>query len=300
MAIRLNRAANQLANRLLESDLAKSVADFLQDLDLSDINLGDVFGNISLEDWTDDLRSGIESAIDTFSKDFNFTKLVGNIDDLFGGVDLSDVNFDALLKDVLGDISLNRLVKDLDQLLGSVDVEDLFNDSIDTSDWGELAKRVRAIASDVFDDFSTGLAQLDLGDRAADLLRGSSASNILSGLGGGDRLLGLGGADILLGGNGNDILLGGAGNDVLFGGLGRSLLTGGRGSDLFALAVGRGFATITDYRSGSDALTVLGDVAIESLRLRQRGADAVIRYGPDVLAVLTGVDVRNLSLSDFV
>jgi hypothetical protein len=266
MAIRLNRVANQLANRLLESDLAKSVADFLQDLDLSDINLGDVFGNISLEDWTDDLRSGIESAIDTFSKDFNFTKLVENIDDLFGGVDLSDVNFDALLKDVLGDISLNRLVKDLDQLLGSVDVEDLFNDSIDTSDWGELAKRVRAIASDVFDDFSTGLAQLDLGDRAADLLRGSSASNILSGLGGGDRLLGL----------------------------------GGRGSDLFALAVGRGFATITDYRSGSDALTVLGDVAIESLRLRQRGADAVIRYGPDVLAVLTGVDVRNLSLSDFV
>jgi Ca2+-binding RTX toxin-like protein len=300
MAIRLNRVANRLANRFLESDLAKSVADFLRDLDLSEIDLGEVFDNISLEDWTDDLRSGLESAIDTFSKDFNFTKLVENIDDLFGGVDLSDINFDALLKDVLGDISLNRLVKDLDQLLGSVEVEDLFKDSIDTLDWSDLAKRVRAIASEVFDDFSTGLAQLNLGDRTANLLRGSNVSNILSGLGGSDRLLGLGGADILLGGNGNDELLGGAGADVLFGGLGRSLLTGGVGSDLFALTAGRGFATITDYRSGVDALTVLGDVAVESLKLRQRGADAVIRYGPDVLAVLTGVDVRTLSLSDFV
>jgi len=300
MAIRLNRVANRLANRFLESDLAKSVADFLQDLDLSEIDLGEVFDNISLEDWTDDLRSGLESAIDTFSKDFNFTKLVENIDDLFGGVDLSDINFDALLKDVLGDISLNRLVKDLDQLLGSVEVEDLFKDSIDTLDWSDLAKRVRAIASEVFDDFSTGLAQLNLGDRTANLLRGSNVSNILSGLGGSDRLLGLGGADILLGGNGNDELLGGAGADVLFGGLGRSLLTGDVGSDLFALTAGRGFATITDYRSGVDALTMLGDVAVESLKLRQRGADAVIRYGPDVLAVLTGVDVRTLSLSDFV
>lgn len=300
MAIRLNRVANQLANRLLESELAKSVADFLRDLDLSDIDLGDVFDNISLEDWTDDLRSGLESAIDTFSKDFNFTKLVENIDDLFGGVDLSDINFDALLKDVLGDISLNQLVKDLDQLLGSVDVEELFNEAIDSLDWHELAKRVRAIASDVFDDFSTGLAQLSMGNRAADLLRGSNVSNILSGLGGGDRLLGLGGADILLGGNGNDELLGGAGADVLFGGLGRSLLTGGAGSDLFVLRAGRGFATITDYRGDVDALTVLGDVAVESLKLRQRGADAVIRCGPDVLAVLTGVDVRTLSLSDFV
>ncbi len=87
---------------------------------------------------------------------------------------------------------------------------------------------------------------------------------------------------------------------MLFGGLGRSLLTGGVGSDLFALTAGRGCATITDYRSGVDALTVLGDVAVESLKLRQRRADAVIRYGPDVLAVLTGVDVRTLSLSDFV
>lgn len=300
MAIRLNRVANRLANRFLESDLAKSVADFLQDLDLSEIDLGEVFDNISLEDWTDDLRSGLESAIGIFSKDFNFTKLVENIDDLFGGVDLSDINFDALLKGVLGDISLNRLVKDLDQLLGSVEVEDLFKDSIDTLDWSDLAKRVRAIASEVFDDFSTGLAQLNLGDRTANLLRGSNVSNILSGLGGSDRLLGLGGADILLGGNGNDELLGGAGADVLFGGLGRSLLTGGVGSDLFALTAGRGFATITDYRSGVDALTMLGDVAVESLKLRQRGADAVIRYGPDVLAVLTGVDVRTLSLSDFV
>ncbi|WP_448604978.1 calcium-binding protein [Thermoleptolyngbya sp.] len=300
MAIRLNRVANRLASRFLESDLVKSVADFLRDLDLSEIDLGEVFDNISLEDWTDDLRSGLESAIDTFSKDFNFTKLVENIDDLFGGVDLSDINFDALLKDVLGDISLNRLVKDLDQLLGSVEVEDLFKDSIDTLDWSDLAKRVRAIASEVFDDFSTGLAQLNLGDRTANLLRGSNVSNILSGLGGSDRLLGLGGADILLGGNGNDELLGGAGADVLFGGLGRSLLTGGVGSDLFALTAGRGFATITDYRSGVDALTVLGDVAVESLKLRQRGADAVIRYGPDVLAVLTGVDVRTLGLSDFV
>jgi len=198
------------------------------------------------------------------------------------------------------DLRFLILVKDLDQLLGSVEVEDLFKDSIDTLDWSDLAKRVRAIASEVFDDFSTGLAQLNLGDRTANLLRGSNVSNILSGLGGSDRLLGLGGADILLGGNGNDELLGGAGADVLFGGLGRSLLTGGVGSDLFALTAGRGFATITDYRSGVDALTVLGDVAVESLKLRQRGADAVIRYGPDVLAVLTGVDVRTLSLSDFV
>lgn len=300
MAIRLNRIANQFADRFLESDLAKRVADFLQDLDLSDVDLGDVFENISLEEWTDDLRDGLESAIDSFSEDYNFAKLVEDINDLFGGVDLSDVDFDTLLKDVLGDISLNRLVKDLDQMLGSVDVEDLFDESIDANELGRLAERVRAIAGDVFDDFSTGLDQLDMGDRAADLLRGSKTSNILSGLGGGDRLLGLGGDDILLGGSGADELLGGRGGDVLFGGLGEVLLTGGSGADLFALAVGKGFATITDYQGDVDALTVLGDVALESLKLRQRGANALIRYGADLVAVLENVNVKDLSLSDFV
>ncbi|GAB4147463.1 MAG: hypothetical protein Fur0046_25680 [Cyanobacteria bacterium J069] len=306
MANRFNRVTTGIVNALLDSDLSQSVADFLGDLDLSKINLGQVFGNISLEAWTDDLLDELDRTIDTFSKDFNLSKLVEDIDDLVGGADLSKINFDELLKDVLGDVSLNRLFQDLDRVLGTVDIEDLFDyfDSLDdfenADDLGKLANRVRSIVGDIFDDFSTGVDQLLTGDRTANLLKGRNVSNILSGGGGSDRLLGLGGADILLGGAGNDALLGGAGGDVLFGGLGKAVLTGGAGSDIFALATGKGHATITDYRSGIDALTVLGNVAVEGLKLRQKGANVVIRYGADVLAELTGVDVKNLSLSDFV
>lgn len=71
----------------------------------------------------------------------------------------------------------------------------------------------------------------------------------------GDSLLdGSKGNDTLITGLGNDTINGGAGNDIINGGAGNDILTGGAGNDTFVFNAGNGNDTITDFKSGEDAL----------------------------------------------
>ena len=131
----------------------------------------------------------------------------------------------------------------------------------------------------------------------------------LRGGGGDDRLSGTAGANVLEGGAGDDILAGRAGRDQLDGGLGddrldggagADVLRGGAGADAFVFRAGSGADRIVDFRIGTDSIVFEGGAdGMEDLRIIDRGADTVIRFGTDSI-VLTGVDHLRLDEGDFV
>lgn len=292
---------------LFDNDLVGRVTDFFEQIDLGKIDLGDFFGDISLDGLVDGLIDGL----DLFFGDFNLLKLFGSVDSTLGGVDLLGIDFDGLLKGFVGDLSVNQVLKDLDSLVGNVNLNALFDDETDGSSgtsFSRFTRQVRDIAGDLFDDILTGASNIVSGDtrsaqasqRTANWLKGSGTSDFLSGYSGKDSLLGLGGDDILLGDRGSDSLYGGRGRDILSGGIGRDWLSGGQGNDIFALETGAGHALITDFQVGRDAIALLGDLAFGNLSLTQQGANLLIRNGDDLLAILQKVGTTVLSVADFV
>lgn len=138
-----------------------------------------------------------------------------------------------------------------------------------------------------------------LGTAGRDFLRGTPNSDRIEGLGGNDQIVGLGGNDLLLGGAGADQITAGAGNDQLFGGTGNNRLTGGKGRDRFGLEPGAGRSLITDFQNGQDRLGLVG-FSFNELEVTQRGRNAVIRSGNDLLAILSGVQPNQLTKADFI
>ena len=133
-----------------------------------------------------------------------------------------------------------------------------------------------------------------------DQITGSSGRDVVSGLAGNDLIRGLGGDDRLSGGAGADRLEGGLGNDTLDGGTGADVLRGGAGSDAFVFRAGSGADRIVDFRTGTDSIVFEGGAeGMADLRIIDRGADTVIRFGADSI-VLTGVDHLRLDEGDFV
>lgn len=113
-----------------------------------------------------------------------------------------------------------------------------------------------------------------------------------------DMRIGGGGADVLSTGNGDDYLIGLRGNDTL---------TGGSGDDKFAFTSGEGNDRITDFTAGAgtaDTIVLTGIAGIASFAqvlaaTTQSGADAVIHLSGSDSITLTGVNVAQLSASDF-
>lgn len=280
------------------NSLVDQVTDFFRQIDLGEIDLGDFFGDISL----DGLVDGLVDGLDLFFGDFNLVNLFRSVDSTLGGVDLQGIDFDGLLKGFVGDLSVNQVLNDLGSLVGDVNLDALFEDSDDVSSdpLSRFVSQVRDITGDVFDDVLTGASNILSGDRTVNLLKGTRVSNFLSGYGGKDSLLGFSGDDILLGGRGQDSLFGGQGSDILFGGIGKDLLSGGRGNDLFALEAGKGHALITGFQVGRDAIALLGDLAFGDLNLTQQGINLLIHSGGDLLAILREVGSTALSVADFV
>lgn len=293
MALQLDSVFNDL----FDNNLIGQVTDFFEQIDLGEIDLGDFFGDISLDGLVDGLIDGL----DLFFEDFNLLKLFGSVDSTLGGVDLLGIDFDGLLKGFVGDLSVNQVLKDLDSLVGNVNLNALFAAETDSDPaFGRVTRQVRDIAGDLFDDILTGASGMVAGDRTANLLKGVRTSDFLSGYSGKDTLLGLGGDDILLGGRGSDRLSGGQGLDILSGGIGRDWLSGGRGNDIFALETGVGHALITDFQVGRDAIALLGNLAFGNLSLIQQGANLLIRNDNDLLAILQNVGKTALDVADFV
>lgn len=284
---------------LFGNDLVGRVSNFFEQIDLGKIDLGDFFGDISLDGLVDGLIDGL----DLFFGDFNLFKLFGSVDSTLGGVDLLEIDFDGLLKDFVGDLSVNQVLKDLDSLVGNVNLNALFDAETDGSSdtsFSRFTRQVRDIAGDLFDDILTGASNIVSGDRTANLLKGVRTSDFLSGYSGKDSLLGFGGDDILLGDRGHDSLYGGQGRDILSGGIGKNWLSGGQGNDIFALEAGGGHALITDFQVGRDAIALLGNLALGNLSLTQQGANLLIRNDNDLLAILQNVGTTALDIADFV
>lgn len=122
---------------------------------------------------------------------------------------------------------------------------------------------------------------------------------------GDDKIFGTIGKDTLNGGNGNDIINGGRGADsinggngidTLIGGRGNDTVTGGNGADVFVLAAGEGSDTFTDFKRGTDVIGLSGGLTFNQLAFNGN----TIKYGDEVLAILSGVNTTTLSASNFV
>lgn len=137
------------------------------------------------------------------------------------------------------------------------------------------------------------------GEDGNDSLTGTRQDDLLIGGAGDDVLIGRQGNDELNGGSGNDTLGGGQGNDRLIGGTGLNRLTGGAGDDLFVLATGEGFDTITDFGS-SDRLSLSSGLTFNDLTVNQLDRNTVISVGTDQLALLLGTSASSITSSVFV
>jgi len=123
-----------------------------------------------------------------------------------------------------------------------------------------------------------------LGGSGNDHIYGHSGNDTLNGGSGNDCLSASTGNDVLLGGSGNDRLYGSSGNDKLVGGAGYDRLYGGSGSDTFVLTKGSGYDRIMDFRNGQDRIEI--GSSVDSLSIRNRGRNANIYDGSDLLAVV--------------
>lgn len=292
MALQLD----SLFDDIFSSNLVDQVTDFFKQIDLGKIDLGDFFDGVSLDGLVDGLLDGLDS----FFGDFNLINLFRGVDRTLGGVDLLGIDFDGLLKGFVGDLSVNQALKDLGSLVGDINLNQLFEQDSTGSSLSRFTQQVRDITGGLFDDLLSDASHILAGDRGANRLKGFGTSDFLSGYSGNDSLLGLGGDDLLLGDRGQDFLDGGRGRDILFGGIGKDWLSGGQGNDTFVLQAGTGYATVSDFQVGRDAIALLGNLAFGNLSLTQQGANLLLRNGDDLLAILQTVSKTAINVADFV
>ena len=150
------------------------------------------------------------------------------------------------------------------------------NAGIDTlTTLSSVAVRVNlslAVAQDTGNgtDVITGFENAE-GGLLADLLIGNTAANVLSGMDGNDTLQGGAGDDLLRGQEGNDSLSGDAGNDTLDGGQGNDILRAGAGNDV----IDGGSDTDTLITANGTAMRV--DLSISGAQTIATGMIATIR-----------------------
>jgi Ca2+-binding RTX toxin-like protein len=146
------------------------------------------------------------------------------------------------------------------------------------------------------------------GGDGADTLAGGDGNDMLYGNDDDDRLLGGAGNDTLRGGMGDDTVLGGSGKDRFLLGAGNDTVTGGTGVDTFVFIQdnGKNRDTITDFdASGSDhdvidvsSFDIASFKALKAM-MDDSGKDVVISLPHRETVVLKGVDIDDLSRSDF-
>ncbi len=180
----------------------------------------------------------------------------------------------------------------------------------DTIVGGDDSDAIDGLSGD--DNLAGGLGEdLLLGSGGNDLLRGdqNQVGNADAAIGdddqiyggaGNDRIGGKGGDDILYGDAGQDTIFGDDGDDLLRGGKGADILTGGKDADTFALAYGEGIDTILDFSIGEDLIGLVGALTFNQISVSQRGANAVIEFGKDILARVNGVNAADLTADTFV
>lgn len=129
-----------------------------------------------------------------------------------------------------------------------------------------------------------------VGTRKNDRLVGTAEDDLIHGLRGKDKLVGRAS---------NDILVGGADNDILKGGVGDDLLRGGKGRDICFLQ-NNGIDTIQGFSDGQDKLKLTGGLTFSNLVITQQDSDVLIGVGTSKFALLSGINVSQITATDFV
>jgi Ca2+-binding RTX toxin-like protein len=143
------------------------------------------------------------------------------------------------------------------------------------------------------------------GGAGNDRAYGQDGDDTLIGGDGADRLRGGAGDDTISGGDGSDHIIGGADADVIDGGAGFDRIFGGTGADVFVMTDGFGYNRIFDFEDGVDTMNFADHASVSSIadltiRTFNLGADTRIDVAASEFIVLVGVDVSNVTASDFV
>lgn len=159
-----------------------------------------------------------------------------------------------------------------------------------------------------------GAGDFLFGDNGNDLLIPGKANNVNGNLGndfinaannlGGSTLRGGQGDDTIIGGV-NNLIFGDKGKDVLYAGAGPNTLIGGADADQFWMVntnIPVAPSTIADFQPGTDVIgfSNLGVNSISSLTITQKGADAVISFLGNDLAIVANIQTSVLTSSSFV
>ena len=130
-----------------------------------------------------------------------------------------------------------------------------------------------------------------VGGSGDDIIRGNRSDNYLEG------------------GAGSDVLDGGRGDDTLDGGADDDILTGGRGNDLFIFKNVGGDNTISDFKPGSDLISIsalnfsaFDDGTENDLQsaMTQIGTDILIELDADNSVTLLNLQLASLDEGDFI
>ncbi|MCU0527027.1 MAG: hypothetical protein MUF72_19650 [Elainella sp. Prado103] len=175
---------------------------------------------------------------------------------------------------------------------------------ITPDDFVSISRSGRQITGTSKNDRLTGTGGSDEidGRGGNDTIDGRAGDDLLFGSEGNDSLTGGNGNDSLTGGNGNDRLVGGDGDDFLDAGNGEDEVTGGQGKDIFVLNLKTGRTVITDFQDGIDALSIDRSLKPRDLEAEQDGADTLIIWQDQELAVLKNIsaDLISFNASDLV
>ena len=86
-----------------------------------------------------------------------------------------------------------------------------------------------------------------------------------------------------------NIISGGGGSDAIYGASGNDQIKGGGGRDVFQIGIGDGRDLITDYKSGTDSIEVLGVLTKSDLTFSYSSGDTNITYNDDLLAIVENI-----------
>ncbi|MEO0586155.1 MAG: endonuclease/exonuclease/phosphatase family protein [Planctomycetota bacterium] len=158
-------------------------------------------------------------------------------------------------------------------------------------------------------DHDPVLASLDFtpsvilsGDSGANTLVGGQDDDVLNGRGGADVLRGLAGDDRLIGGAGNDRMNGGADDDLLIGEGGNDRIVTGDGEDVIRIRNrDSGRDTITDFDVALDTIDLdgFGSLRLRDIDLGGRDGRVRLEVNDELVAILTGVDIDDLTRGNF-
>ncbi len=192
---------------------------------------------------------------------------------------------------------------DNDVLLGGIGA-DMLNGGDGLEDWAAYYQSTAGVTVDlnlVGPQVSAGEAS---GDTLVNIenLQGSNLADILIGDGAANRIYGGGGGDLIVGGAGADKLYGHAGADTINGGTENDFYVGGADADTFQFdAAGFGNDVIGDYADGTDVIDVTGSGwSAALLTVTQVGANVLVsNVGSSDSIRLDGHLAANIDATDF-